>query len=239
MIHGLRLLAVVVIMTGCMHNKEESVRMNSARPNETALDEVALGEQEFAAAWANPSHTRIELPELDVNQQLATSWPLRITSLVLWDAELRKALDPSVYIPEVVQASQAWAREQLPSGNEVFWRMSQQRAWAGVQVVIERVLVNHRTQRITFLGRAAAVGDRGQPVLASAQQPLFFVEHSVKGSRDAPRVAWRMVHLTNKPDAQLLGSLHDVLDPVSRVLPGYLRIYLEQDLGIRQTVRTP
>jgi hypothetical protein len=206
-------------------------------PTPALPDEVAEAVTEFETAWSNPSNTTFELTDVDVNELLSHLAPrLRVTALVLWDVELRKAWDPQVYIPDVVRTGRSWDRRWLATGSEVFWRASEQRAWmTGALIpVIERACVNHRERRIVFLGRPKAVDNRGELLLASDEQPLFFVEHGVKGTEDAPLISWRMVHLTQRPDERLRERLHAQLGATSsgHSLPAYLRIYLQRDLGI-------
>jgi hypothetical protein len=154
------------------------------------------------------------------------------TALMLWDAELRKAWDPATYIPSVVRSSRAWGRQVLPDGDEHFWRISEQRGWRTGEfaVVIEEVFVNHRARRITFLGRSEARDEKGGLLRATAQQPLFHVEHAVGGTEDAPLILWRMVHLTPSRDEALLAALRSILAVGAR--PEYLDIYLRRDVRL-------
>ena len=201
----------------------------------TPLDEVTKAEAEFEAAWKNSSHTRYELPRFDLNRALAprphgTAAP-RFTGSMLWDAELRKAWDPATYIPSVVRSGHSWDRLRLPAGDEVFWRVSEQRSWmAGNFVsVIERVALDHRARRAIFLGRPEAPGKDGKRLAATIEQPLFFVEHSVQGTEDAPVIGFRIVHLTARPDERLIERLSGMLGSIS--VPEYVDIYRRRDLG--------
>jgi hypothetical protein len=201
-----------------------------------ATDELARARREFDAAWETPSYTRFAQPDLELNPTFAPlsggKAQLRMTGLMLWDAELRKAWDPVKYIGDVVVSGHSWGRRKLAGGHEAFWRMSEQRAWMTGQpgTVIEQAFIDHSSRSILFLGRAATTDDRGVRLEASRAQPLFFVEHSVKGSDDAPVVSWRMVHLTTQRDEQLLARVSSILHSETR--PKYVDIYLRDVLGL-------
>lgn len=194
--------------------------------------------QEFAAAWADPGHTRFELPPTDINALLAdgytTGSPLAFTLDMLWDVEVRKAWRPDRYIPGVVRAgsARAWGRRQEAAGAESFVRCSQQRLWLrpGERgLVLEQAHVDHRARTITFVGAARLPGPDGTTLQADPRQALFHVEHSAAGPADRPVSRWRIVHLTAEPDPALRRVFSRFAGPW---LPEYVEIYIRDDLGI-------
>src|SRR5262249_17293207 len=151
-------------------------------------------EAEFARAWDPPGHTRYQLPDTDVNKVLAagytTSAPLALTRAMLWDMEARKAASPGTYIPYVVQAGsdRSWGRHRGDGGEDLD-RCSMQRLWLAphrYELILERAFLNHREQKITFLGVPELTGPDGMLLHAGTGQPLFHVEHSVGGSELQP-----------------------------------------------------
>src|SRR5262249_50277139 len=90
-------------------------------------------QREFAAAWADPRHTRFELPPADINELLgdryATGSPLSFTRDMLWNVEVRKPWQPVRYVPGVVPAGSAhtWGRWQEAAATESFARSRCQR----------------------------------------------------------------------------------------------------------------
>ena len=54
----------------------------------------AKAAEEFAQAWRDSHHTRIELPAVDVNKTLAERYivdaPIQVTLSMVWDMELKK-----------------------------------------------------------------------------------------------------------------------------------------------------
>src|SRR5215471_10902376 len=191
----------------------------------------------FAAAWADPRHTRFELPSADINQLLAGRYaigsPLAFTRDMLWDVEVRKAWRPDRYIPGVVRAdsAHAWGRRQKAGGTESFARSSQQPLWlqpAEYGLVLAHL--DHQAQKVTFIGTAELLGPDGEPMHADPRQALFHVEHSVGGPPGQPVSRWRIVHLTRQPDpalAQVFARL-----AASPWLPEYVEIYIRDDLHI-------
>src|SRR5262249_56466913 len=147
-----------------------------------------------------PRHTRYHLPDTDVNKVLAarytTSAPLTLTRAMLWEMEARKAAHPGTYIPYVVQAGsdRSWNRHH-GDGGEYLDRCSMQRLWLAphrYQLILERAFLNHREQKITFLGVPQLTGPDGTPLHAGTGQPLFHLEHSVGGSQVQPLNQWRI-----------------------------------------------
>jgi len=198
-------------------------------------------EAEFARAWNTPGHTRYHLPDTDVNKVLAarytTSAPLTLTRAMLWEMEARKAAHPGTYIPYVVQAGsdRSWSRHH-GDGGEYLDRCSMQRLWLAphrYQLILERAFLNHREQKITFLGVPQLTGPDGTPLHAGTGQPLFHVEHSVGGSEYQPLNQWRIVHLTEAIDERLTAVFEHMA--ASPWLAEHTEIYIRHDLGIQLT----
>ena len=197
--------------------------------------------EEFDEAWHNPAHTPIEPDPVDVNALLqkhySTSEPLRLTKLMLWDAEAKKAWDPMTYIPRVVREGESWGRKPLENGEECFLRASQQRAWR-TDVdgqVLEEVYLSSEEQRVLFLGRAEFLRGDG-PLRAGSHQPLFHVEHAVGGTDSHPLNLWRIVHLTTEKDDELIKR--QMTDAgAADWLREFIAIYVEKDVGIELTHR--
>lgn len=201
-------------------------------------------EGEFQRAWADPSNTRSELPPVDVNQVLTehynTSEPLMFTRTMLWDLEVRKALRPDLYIPSVVLEGSvnSWGQRTEADGTESFIRSSQQQLWlepAEYGLVLEQTCLNHKQQKVTFIG-AAKLPDQDMNLLsAGAGQPLFHVEHSVGGDELRPLNRWSIVHLTDKPEHRLVERFTFMANDVW--LPEFIEIYIQSDLNIKLTRR--
>ncbi len=193
-------------------------------------------QETFEKCWKNPVYTQIELENVDVNGTLShyrTDKSLHFTQEMLWDMETKKAWNPGRYIPYVVRegSAEAWGKHPCPStGGVLFVRASQQKQWLDPQSyeeVYEEVYVNEREKLITFLGVKSLPGRPGE---LSPRQPLFHVQHSVVGSKDRPFNRWRIVHLTQAKDERLIDLFKAFNDPT--VLPGFIRVYIEKDLGI-------
>ena len=196
-------------------------------------------QHEFAVAWADPRHTRFELPPADINTMLAdryaTGSPLAFTRAMLWDVEVRKARRPDRYIPGVVRADSArtWGRREAADGAESFARSSRQRLWLQPDeygLVLEQTHLDHRAQKATFIGAAELAGPDGQPLDADQRQALFHVEHSVDGEPNRPVSRWRIVHLTRQPDPALSQVFTRLA--ASPWLPEYVEINIRDDLRI-------
>ncbi len=152
--------------------------------------------------------------------------------------EVRKAARPADYIPFTVRAGSAsvWGRREAPGGGEYFLRSSTQRLWLRPDrfaTVLERVYLNHRKQRVTFLGALELEDSAGKRLHAGTTQPVFHVEHSVGGAELRPLNLWRIVHLTDRVDDRLLARFDDVAGQVW--LPEYIEIYIRSDLGLELT----
>ncbi|WP_035841459.1 hypothetical protein [Kitasatospora azatica] len=201
---------------------------------------VLAAEAEFEQAWADPRATRAEFPPVDVNQVLAeryvTSEPVHFTRAMLWDLETRKAAAPGVFIPYVVRSGSdaSWAPGR-PGGalGDEFVRSSDQRLWAEPEVyglVLEEVYLDQEQQTVTFLGRAEFPDADGAPLHADPRQPLFHVQHGVAGGEQQPLNTWRIVLLTEQPDAALVARFTEQgRDPW---LPGFVENYIREVLGV-------
>jgi len=191
----------------------------------------------FAAAWRDPANTAIELPPLDVNRVLNDDYEnateLSLTRTQLWDMEVRKAARPDLFITKVIRAGTArsWGRHELPNGDEAFIRVSEQRQWLQPDTygtVIEACYLNHKAQKVTFIGLAEAEDDAGYTITASPGQPLFHVEHGVSGTEDAPLNTWRIVHEVSDPDSALAQVFAQMA--AAKGLPEYVERYIEDVL---------
>ncbi|HTZ27142.1 MAG TPA: hypothetical protein VMC83_24325 [Streptosporangiaceae bacterium] len=194
---------------------------------------------EFERAWNDPRHTRAVQPPTDINQVLRqryrTGEPLVFTRAMLWDLEQRKARDPGVYIPHVVQvdSDRSWALPPAADGAELLARFSQPRLWLlpdQYGLVLERAHLDHDRQAVTFTGHRTLAGPDGRTLVATSRQPLFHVEHAVGGSEEGPLNLWRIVHLTDAPDQQLTALFSRIW--ASPWLPEFVEIYIQRDLHI-------
>jgi hypothetical protein len=190
--------------------------------------------EDLDRAWQDPQHTAVELEPIDANamlkQDYVLSEPVRLTRSQLWDAEVKKAWNPRLYIPDVVLQGQSWGRTTLTDGNQRHLRASQQRAWNSDEhgLILEEVYLSPREQKVLFLGRAELVAEDGRTLRAGVHQPLFHVEHAVGGTDTQPLNLWRIVHLTRKKDNALA---QQQIATVPRVLRQFISVYVEQDLG--------
>jgi hypothetical protein len=198
-------------------------------------------EREYREAWNNPSHTRFELPPVDVNKVLKDRYSVtpdkRITRSMIWDMETKKAWDPLSYIPYVVSEARSWGRNKLQDGSSRFCRSSLQCGWITPEKgwVLEDVFVSPAKQAIFFFGRDRMSEEDGKGLEASRFQPIFHVEHSVGGSEDEPLNLWSIVLLTPKPDARYLAPFEQMVS--AGLLPGFIEIYIQKDLGMRLAQR--
>jgi hypothetical protein len=199
-------------------------------------------EREYREAWNNPSHTRFELPPVNVNKVLKDRYWItpdkNITRSMIWDMETKKAWDPLSYIPYVVSEGQSWGRIKLQDGSHRFCRSSLQRGWITPEQgrVLEDVFVSAAKQAIFFFGRERMSLEFGNELEASKFQPIFHVEHSVEGSEDEPLNLWRIVLLTSEPDARYFAPFEQMVS--AGLLPGFIEIYIQKDLGMRLAPRT-
>ena len=203
------------------------------------IESSAVAEAAFDRAWSDPHHTPFEMSPLDVNRVVAasyvTSTPATMTAAQLWDNELKKAWDPTSYIPSAVRSRTTFGHRKLPDGAETFVRLTEQRMWrkpSEYGPVIELVVINRDKRRVTFLGALEARRDDGTLVRIEPAQPLFDVEHAVGGSETAPLNLWRIVHHTESRDERLIEWFARSFEDRTRV-PEYIAIYFQRELGIK------
>lgn len=201
-------------------------------------------EAAFEKAWANSSNTTFELPPVDINQVLSERYHMkpsvRFTREMMWDVEVRKAWRPDRYIPSVVETGSAvtWGGRSGDAGDDRFLRASRQRSWLDPEtygLVLERCHINMQEQKVTFIGISECTGPLGGQRQTSAHQPLFHVEHAVEGEEDRPINRWRIVHLTDGTDPELIKRFEQMAkDPW---LPEFVEIYLRDDRKVDLTRR--
>ena len=205
----------------------------------TAAEKIptfADAEAEFERAWADPRNTPFGMPGVDVNKVLAQRYtmnpPRPLTRSMVWDMELKKAWDPKTYIPYVVSSGRSWGRHEISGNCEHFFRTSAQIGWITEERgdVLEEVFVDRDSRRILFMGRRELTADAGETLIASDHQPLFHVEHSAGGSEESPLNLWRIVILTEEREPRFTEPFKAMVE--AGLLPGFLEIYIERDLGI-------
>lgn len=192
----------------------------------------------FEAAWEDPRCTRFEMPPTDISRRLCdrytTDPPVTFTREMLWDAEVRKAWRPDVYVPSEFSEAETWEARRHSDGTECFLRSTLQLLWlerTEYGRVLEQVHLDHRHQKVTFIG-AAQLEDRDHEVLRAGQgQPLFYVEHSTDGTQAEPLSRWRIVHLTPAPDERLIQAFVEFSK--SPWLDEFVESYIEKDLRVR------
>jgi hypothetical protein len=194
-------------------------------------------QNEFEKCWNNLAYTIIQLADVDINQTLSNytlSKPIHFTKEMLWNMEKKKAWNPEKYIPYVIKegTARSWDKHPCPTTNgEIFVRCSQQKLWLNpdeYENIYEEVYVNDQAQLITFLGAKSLPGCTEVP---SPKQPLFHVQHGVSGSEERPINTWRIVHLTETKDIQLINHFKNFSSPGK--LPGYIKEYIVKDLQIQ------
>jgi len=193
-------------------------------------------ENEFEKCWNNLSYTTIQLDDVDVNQALShysTQKPIHFTKTMLWDMEAKKAWNPANYISYVIKAGSAKSWYKHPcqkTGGEIFVRCSAQKKWLEpsiFEMVYEEVYVNEKAKLVTFLG-VTTLPEKNEIIHPS--QPLFHVQHGAAGTEDRPLNTWRIVHLTQGVDQQLINHFKKFNDPTT--LPGFIEAYIKNDLNI-------
>jgi hypothetical protein len=198
-------------------------------------------ERDYREAWSNPLHTRFELPPVNVNKVLKDRYRVTpdklITRSMIWDMETKKAWDPLTYIPYVVSEGRSWGRRKLGDGSERFSRASTQRGWITPEKgqVLEDVFVSRSKQTIFFLGCEQMRKEDGSELKASKFQPIFHVEHGVGGSEDEPLNLWSIVLLTPQRDPRYFAPFEQMVS--AGLLPGFIEIYIQNDLGVRLALR--
>jgi hypothetical protein len=84
--------------------------------------------------------------------------------------------------------------------------------------------------------RAELSKGAGPALRAGSHQPLFHVEHAVRGTESHPLNLWRIVHLTAEKDGSLIErQMMDTGTP--EWLRRFITIYVETDLGIKLNPR--
>jgi hypothetical protein len=161
-----------------------------------------------------------------------------ITRAMIWDMETKKAWDPLTYIPYVVSEAKSWGRNTLEDGSDRFSRASVQRGWISAETgqVLEDVFVSPTKQSIFFLGRQRMHREDGSEITAGKFQPIFHVEHGVGGSDDEPLNLWSIVLLTPQNDPRYVAPFEKMVS--AGLLPGFVEIYIQKDLGMRLAPRT-
>lgn len=200
---------------------------------------MATYEEIVEAAFADKNNTAIALPNSKVNEIIRKSYdtdePFTYTRTQLWDMEDKKAHHPDKYLGYIIRPGSLKIFDERREGNvEYFTRVTDQRRWkdfAEFTTVIERVCVDHDTRRAFFLGTGTAETPTGEKIVAGDKQALFHVEHSVVGSEDEPENVWRIVHLTDSPDAELLEFFKKMGE--SPYLREFNEVYIREDLGKR------
>jgi hypothetical protein len=198
----------------------------------------ADAEAELNRAWSNPRYTQVTLEPVDVNRVLREHYTLAraltFTRAMLWDVEARKARDPLHYIPTVVQQGHSWGFQRT-GDEERLIRASQQRQWISGEVglVLELAYLNHRQQRVIFLGVRELRDEDGTLLHSDARQPLFHVEHAVGGTETHPLNLWRAVHLTDGRDERLVERFAQIGSAPG--LPEFIELYIRRDLQIGLT----
>lgn len=194
-------------------------------------------EEEFEKAWNNSVYTQVKLDDVNINEILSryykTPIPIKFTRQMLWDMETKKAWDPKTYIPYVVREGKSWGRSILENGDEILVRSSEQKQWLNSEIyeeVYEKVYLNHKEQKATFIGSKRLKNNEGVYIYLQNQQPIFHVQHSVEGEEDNPINVWSIVYLTEKKDPRFMEELEKRNDPTR--LPKFVEIYIENDLKI-------
>lgn len=206
----------------------------------TTLDHQML----FQAAWEDRRYTHIEMPPVDINQRLSerytTDPQVTFTREMLWDNEVRKAWRPDIYVPSEFSEANTWDARRQSDGTECFLRSTLQLLWlerTEYGRVLEQVHLDHRHQKVTFIGAAQLEDGDGEILRAGQGQPVFYVEHSVGGDQTRPLSMWRIVHLTDIPDDRLIEAFAQFA--TSPWLDEFVESYIEQILGARLTRRDP
>jgi hypothetical protein len=195
--------------------------------------------REYAKAWNDPAHTRFEFPPVNVNNVLRDRYKMNpqrwLTRTMIWDMESKKAWNPLAYIPYVVSEGRSWGRDSLQDGSSRFCRASLQKGWITPDrgQVLEDVYVSDAHQAIFFLGRQRMLEVNGSELRASTFQPIFHVRHGVGGAEDEPLNLWSIVLLTPQNDRRYEEPFKQMVS--AGLLPGFIEIYIERDLGVKLT----
>lgn len=196
----------------------------------------------FQAGWEDPRYTQIEMPPTDINGRLSerytTDPPVTFTREMLWDNEVRKAWRPDVYVPSEFSEAKTWDARRQSDGTECFLRSTLQLLWLERNEygrVLEQVHLDHRRQKVTFIGAAHLEDVDGEVLRADQRQPIFYVEHSVGGDQAQPLSMWRIIHLTDRPHEPTIHAFAQFAK--SPWLDEFVESYIEQNLGARLTRR--
>ncbi|KAJ5559036.1 hypothetical protein N7535_009096 [Penicillium sp. DV-2018c] len=196
-------------------------------------------ESVLEAAFADEKNTAIDLPKADVNEIIRASYDVdedfTYTARQLWDMEVKKAHHPDKYLSHIVRPGSLKIFHNERQGSlEYFTRVSDQRIWTNPSkyaTVIEHVCLDHDAHRAFFLGAAQTELPSGEIIRSGIEQPLFHVEHSVEGSEKCPLNVWRIVHLTDGRDVELLKVFAKMAQ--SPYLREFNEVYIREDLGRR------
>jgi hypothetical protein len=102
-------------------------------------------------------------------------------------------------------------------------------------MVLEDVRINHKQQRVLFMGRASMTSQEGETLRADGFQHLFHVEHAAGGTETAATNLWRIVILTGNRDDRYVKQFA----ARENWLPGFLEIYIRRDLKANLRRREP
>jgi hypothetical protein len=208
--------------------------MSASEPFLTSF-EAAI--RTYREAWADPAHTRFELPPLNVNKVLRDRYRMepqrQLTRSMIWDMESKKAWDPRTFIPYVVSEGRSYGRNSLQDGSIRFCRSSMQKGWIapGEGRILEDVYVSDTEQSVFFLGCDRMAGEDGSELVASKFQPLFHVRHAVGGAEDEPLNIWSIVLLTSRNDPRYEEPFKEMVR--AGLLPGFIEIYIQQNLAVK------
>ena len=89
--------------------------------------------------------------------------------------------------------------------------------------------VNPDNGKVTFIGSAELPGPDVTVLHATTEQPLFHVEHVAGGAETRPINEWRMVHLTDGPNAAMIERFNQ---SESAYLPQVIEVYIQDVLKI-------
>ncbi|KAI8716632.1 hypothetical protein NCS52_00957400 [Fusarium sp. LHS14.1] len=195
----------------------------------------------FEAAFADPKNTAITTPDADVNAIISNNYtvdePFIYTKFLLWHMQVKKARAPDKYISHVVRPGSLKVIDRTAEGHFEFTRITDQRMWKHPDqytTVIERVCLDHVNQKVFFIGLAEATLPDGTKITSGEKQPLFHVEHCAVGSEQNPVNTWRIVHLTEGRDGDLVKAFDVMMR--SPFLRQFNEVYIREDMG-RQLVR--
>lgn len=193
-------------------------------------------EAAFEQAFIDPRYTATSFPPSDVNSVIESNYevdsPFVYTRSQLWDMEVKKAHEPETYLYQLVRPGSVLQLDKHQDKHlEYFVRISDQKTWKNTSIftrVIERVCLDHTSRRAFFLGEESLELPGGTRILAGKEQPIFYVEHSVAGTEDAPLNIWRIVLLTDQKDESVISVFKDMAE--SKYLREFNEVYIRRDL---------